>query len=295
MHIRCLITAGTGEWSRPVNKVIVAAAISLSAGLAVGAYLAGAPDSGPAAMPRVGGGDYFDQSAATEERIRALEAAVAEERNARQLLEEELQILFTEIEGLAGQRQEGPELLVAPGQDVRAAARQRAARVTAFNSPAGRAERLVEGGFSPDRADWIVRREDELQMAAMQAQFEARRSGEPINRFDPAFNPTGALRAEIGDAEYAQYLEANGRSTSVMVGSVIESSPGQRAGLQSGDEIVSYDGARVFNTWELNQQTIQGEPGQTVVVDIIRDGMPMQVVLPRGPIGVSTGRSRGRR
>lgn len=278
-----------------MNKVIIAAAISLTAGLAVGAYMIGAPQPEPAAKPRVTAGDYFDPSAATEERIRALEAAVAEERNARQLLEEELQALYADIEELAGQRQGGPELLVAPGQDARAVARQRTARAAAYNSPSGRAERLVEGGFSPDRADWIVRREDELEMAAMQAQFEARRSGEPINRFDPAFNPAGALRAEIGDAEYAQYLEANGRSTSVMVASVIESSPGQRAGLQAGDEIVSYNGTRVFNTWELNQQTIQGEPGQTVVVDIMRDGMPMQVVLPRGPIGVSTGRMRGRR
>lgn len=278
-----------------MNKVIIAAAISLSAGLAVGAFMIGAPQPEPAATPPVGGGDYFDQTAATEERIRALEAAVAEERNARQLLEEELQALYAEIEGLAGQRQGGPELLVAPGQDARAVSRQRTARAAAYNSLAGRAERLVEGGFAPDRADWIVRREDELQMAAMQAQFEARRSGEPFNRLDAAFNPAVALRDEMGDAEYAQYLEANGRPTSVTIASVIESSPGQRAGLQAGDEIVSYNGTRIFNSWELNQQTMQGEPGQTVVVDIMRDGMPMQVVLPRGPIGVSAGRMRGRR
>lgn len=278
-----------------MNKVIIAAAVSLSAGLAVGAYMIGAPPPEPAARPGVNAGDYFDPTAATDARIRALEAAVAEERNARQLLEEELQALYAEIEALAGQRQGDPELLVAPGQDARAVARQRTARAEAYNSLTDRAARLVEGGFSPERADWIVRREDELEMAAMQAQFEARRSGEPLNRFDPAVNPVLALRAEIGDAEYAQYLEANGRSTSVMVASVIESSPGQRAGLQAGDEIVSYNGTRVFNTWELNQQTMQGEPGQTVVVDIMRDGMPMQVVLPRGPIGVSTGRVRGRR
>jgi len=278
-----------------VNKVVIAAVISLSAGLAVGALMMGTPQSEPTVAPRVDGGGYFDQSAATDERIRALEAAVAEERNARQLLEEELQALYAEIEGLVDQREEDQELLVAPGQDARAVARQRSARAAAFNSPAGRAERLVEGGFAPERADWIIRREDELQMAAMQAQFEARRSGEPINRFDPAFNPAGALRAEIGDTEYAQYLEANGRSTSVMIGSIIESSPGQTAGLLAGDEIVSYDGTRVFNTWELNQQTMHGEPGQNVVVDIMRDGMPMQVVLPRGPIGVSTGRLRNRR
>jgi S1-C subfamily serine protease len=65
--------------------------------------------------------------------------------------------------------------------------------------------------------------------------------------------------------------------------------------LQPGDEIVRYDGTRVFNISDLNRQTMLGEPGESVVVDITRDGMPMQVVMPRGPIGVSTGRFPGRR
>ncbi len=278
-----------------MNKTAIAVVISLLAGFAVGAYIISAPNPEPLAESRVRPGDYFDQSAAIDERIRALEAAVAEERNARQLLEEELQVLYAEIEEVGRERQASRELTVAEGQDIREVRRQRASQVSAANSSERRISRLIEAGFSPDRADWIVRREAELQMAAMQAQFEARRSGEPINRFDPAFNSTAALRTELGDVEYGQYLEASGRSTSVMVGSVIESSPGQRAGLQAGDRIVSYDGTRVFNTWELNQQTIRGEPGQSVVVDIVRDGMPMQVVLPRGPIGVSTGRFRSDR
>jgi len=31
---------------------------------------------------------------------------------------------------------------------------------------------------------------------------------------------------------------------------------------------------------------MQGEPDGTVVVDIMRDGIAMQLVLPRGPLGV---------
>ena len=31
-----------------------------------------------------------------------------------------------------------------------------------------------------------------------------------------------------------------------------------------------------------------------VVVDVMRDGSPMQIVVPRGPIGVEIGRFRGR-
>ena len=278
-----------------MNRTVIAIAVSLVAGIAVGAFMIGTPQPTPVAASASDGGRHFDQSAELDERVRALEAAVAEERNARQLLEEELQILYAEIETLGAERAGGEEPLVAPGQPVPPEVRRRTARFSAPDSPDVRREQLVEAGLSPDRANWILRREAELQMAAMQALFEARRSGEPVNRFNPAFNSEAALREELGDSEYEMYLEANGRSTAVVIGNVIESSPGQRAGLQAGDQIVSYDGTRVFNTWELNQQTMQGEPGQTVVVDILRDGMPMQVVLPRGPIGVSTGRIRGRR
>lgn len=278
-----------------MNKIVIAVIISLVAGLAVGAYMISAPQPEPVAASNTDSGNYFDQSAAIDDRIRALEAAVAEERKARQLLEEELQIVYAEIEQIGSEQQSGNELLVAEGQDVREVMQQRTNRARRADSAEGRTMRLIEAGFSPDRAAWIVQRESELQMDAMQAQFEARRSGEPLNRLDPRFNTGAALRAEIGDSEYEQYLQANGRSTAVAVGFVIESSPAQRAGLQSGDQIVSYDGQRVFNTFELNQQTVQGEPGQNVVVDIVRDGMPMQVVLPRGPIGISTGRFRGGR
>ena len=115
------------------------------------------------------------------------------------------------------------------------------------------------------------------------------------DRSDARFNPDGSLRTEIGDTEYEQYLAATGRSTSVAIGSVIESSPGQRAGLLAGDEILRYDGTRIFSTRELVEHTMQGDPGQSIVVDIVRDGVPMQFVLPRGPIGVSTARGRWRR
>ncbi len=240
-------------------------------------------------------GDYRDRSAAIEDRIRALEQAVAEERNARQLLEEELLALYAEIDALgtggesAEERGEGR---IADSRQFRA----NAARVGSTRaSVEGRVEALVGAGLSQDRAEWLVNREAELQFEAMQARFEARRSGEPLDRFDPAFNPGAALRAEIGDLEYEQYLEAYNRPTSVAVGSVLESSPGHAAGLQPGDQILSYDGQRVFNTYELTEQTMQGDPGESVVVDILRDGAPMQVVLPRGPIGITTQFSRGRR
>lgn len=269
--------------------------VVLVAGFAVAAYKMNDRVSTPTA--EFNSGDYFDTSAATEDRIRALEIAVAQERDARQLLEEELRVLYAEIEDLGDARDaqdERDESTVAQAQENRAAFEARR-QTRPDRSPEGRRTALVKAGFAPDRAEWIIQREAQLQVQAMQARFDARRSGEPMNPFDIGLNPDLSLRAEIGDIEYEQYLTANGRPTSVQVGSVIESSPGQLAGLQTGDQITGYDGQRVFSTMELTQQTMQGEPGDSVVVDIVRDGASLQIVLPRGPIGVTTRRfSRGR-
>ena len=275
-----------------MKSISLVLGVVLLLGLASAAFLLSEPQ--PAVVEAVDPGDYFDQSAAIEDRIRALEQAVAEERDARQLLEEELQVLYAEIDALA----EPPQSDDAGNVEAEQAAQEVRNRFDTARADRSSTERRVDGlvssGLSRDRAEWIVKREDELQLEAMQARFEARRSGEPMDRFDPAFNPNAALRAELGDVEYEQYLEASGRPTSVSVGSVMEMSPGAVAGLQPGDRILSYDGQRVFNTYELNMQTMQGTPGETVVVDIMRDGAPMQVVMPRGPIGIYT-RGGGRR
>jgi S1-C subfamily serine protease len=64
------------------------------------------------------------------------------------------------------------------------------------------------------------------------------------------------------------------------------------AGLLPGDEITHYDGTRIFSTFDLTRQAMQGDEGENVVVNITRDGIPMQLVIPRGPLGINTGRQR---
>jgi len=238
----------------------------------------------------------FDSSAATEQRILALETAVSEERRARQLLEDELFILFAELEQLEANSQDrrntDEEIREARGNvDSESVARRQQFREERQSS--GRRDAMIEAGMASDRADYILRRESEMRYEQMQAIYQARNSGESLDPMYRNFNADSMLREEIGDAEYEMYLEANNRSTSVSVSSVMASSPGERAGLQAGDEIVGYDGQRVFGTSELIQHTMAGGTGN-VVVDVMRDGSPMQIVVPRGPIGVEIGRFRSR-
>jgi C-terminal processing protease CtpA/Prc len=278
------------------KQTVIAGAI-LVGGFALAALVLNesTPVSEPGAGPEVPA-VYFDATAATEERIRALEVAVGEERNARQLLEEELRFILEELDRMEDGDSEQVEEREAPNRrdqtsneaSVGMAEFQR--RRSDRNSPEGRTKILLDAGFSPDRAALIVQRESELQMQAMQARYDARQSGEGFDPNDIRLNPDSALRAEIGDSEYESYLQANGRSTAVTISSVMQTSPAQNAGLKPGDDIVAYGGERVFSTSDLNAQTMQGAPGESVLVDIERDGVPMQIVLPRGPIGITSGR-----
>ena len=276
----------------------VSGVIVLSLAAAVGAAALVLSNSGPdsSATDTAVTSSQFDSSAATEQRILALEMAVSEERQARQLLEDELFILFAELEQLAADREgrlsADEEAREARGNvDSESVTRRQQVREERVTT--GRRDAMIKAGMPPDRADYILRRESEMRFEQMQAVYQARNSSESLDPIYRNFNADAMLREEIGDAEYETYLEASNRSTSIGVSSVMASSPGERAGLQAGDEIVGYDGQRVFGTSELIQHTMAGGDGN-VVVDIMRDGSPMQVVVPRGPIGVETGRFRGR-
>ena len=237
----------------------------------------------------------FDAGLPVEERIAALERAVSDERFARQLLQEEVFYLTAELEQITATNSVEPPEQIEAEQAVdesRDSWSSRRADYRYRNSLEGRIERLIEAGFLPSQASMIARRESELQMQSLRTRYEAERSGDPVDYWRNRNASNATLRQELGDADFERYLVANNRSTSITVSSVIESSPAQSAGLQPGDEIVRYDGERVFSMTDLTRQTMDGTAGQNVIVDIMRNGNPMQIVLPRGPVGITGGGSR---
>jgi S1-C subfamily serine protease len=127
-------------------------------------------------------------------------------------------------------------------------------------------------------------------MEALQAQYDAQRGGRPVE----ASGGLQTLRTELGDADYERYLQAYGRPTAIPVRDVLASSPAERSGLKAGDEIVAYGGKRVFDVPELNALTLEGTPGESVVVEVRREGQNVQLVVPRGPLGITGGGFRGR-
>ena len=131
----------------------------------------------------------------------------------------------------------------------------------------------------------INRRAEELRVAAMQAQYEAQRTGQRVD----GTNIEQTLRKELGDAEYESYLKASGRPTDVRVMEVLATSAAERSGLKAGDEIVSYNGKRVFDSRELNTLSTQGAAGGSVTVEVKRNGQTVQLSVPVGPLGVNSG------
>lgn len=243
----------------------------------------------------LGEGPSTANTAALTSRVAELEARLAAQAQAREVLADQLAFMAEELAliqermapGSGGRRR-------AAEDEVAGGLRRGPGR---FTDSAERAEQrqeaLVAAGFGPDQAAQILRREGELRMDAMYRRYEAMRgtdqAEQPATRFGagPATNP---LREELGDADYDRYLYATGQPNRVRVAEVIETSPGAQAGLAAGDMIVSYGGARVFNFRELISLTSAGEPGEMVAVEVVRDGSPTQLYLPRGPIGMVGGR-----
>jgi len=269
----------------------------LVAGFAVASWLAPGTSTNAAddARPTAVQSAAATAAAVSTARVASLEDALADETERRALLEQRVDELAAEVDELrtsatAGRERAGGDARaaeLAPGESPRARVRREGA-VSAQEMQRRQVETLVAAGFPPDRAEWITRRTQELRMESLQAQYDAAREGRPP---DPStgFASDRNLRTELGDADYERYLTALNRPTNVNVMTVLASSPAERVGLKSGDQIVSYGGARVFDVRELNALTYEGTAGESVVVEVRRDGLPLQLVLPRGPLGITGG------
>lgn len=268
-----------------MTKILLAILTSLIAGYALGTWVT--DDS-------VGDDNILNSTAASEhlqsleERLLSVEQLIAEEREARLDLERKLRVLVDE-----GNGEESGAAAANDNSDDDAAERRPAPRrsrdfvAMMRNFEERRLTSLIDGGFTEDEARRVMQQESEAEFKAMQAAWEAQRNGETMDSFSAMGSSQSLLRTELGEAGYERYLAARGQPTSIQVTRVMGGSPGNDAGLQPGDQIVSYDGERVYNVADLRNLTLQGTPGEDVVIEIDRDGVRMQLNLPRGPVGIS--------
>ena len=288
-------------WVKLMLRTVLFVILGISAGFAFATFLGGGAESIPGFsagdLDARSEGDPADEIRPLTQRLSQLEAALTEEISKRESLQVQLAAVTEQMTSLQadddgretqGDRDQGTDSNIDRAQIQERFASRFGNRGN--NDPDRRLNQLIEAGFSPDQAQHLTERESELRLDALYAQYDAVREGEPFDPRTDRFDPQDQLRQELGDASYERYLEATGQSTSVGVRQVMEGSAGQVAGLQTGDELIAYGGQRVFDTGDLNELILDGTPGQTVVVDVLREGQQIQVYMPRGPIGITGGR-----
>lgn len=83
--------------------------------------------------------------------------------------------------------------------------------------------------------------------------------------------------------ELAKGLKLQGQK-GVLVSDVFKNSPAEKAGMESGDLIVSYDGKKVESVRTLQRLVAQTPPGKKVEVEVLRNGQRKKLVVTIEPM-----------
>jgi len=155
-----------------------------------------------------------------------------------------------------------------------------------------RIDTLVAAGIAVESAQALQAQQDQFQLARLELFDQAEREGwidseQFSDRLDQLNEQRPDLRNELGDEAYDRYLFEAGRSNRVVVGSIIPGSAAELAGLEPGDMVISYADQRVFSTGDLQSATREGVRGESVPMNLERQGQPLFVEIPRGPMGVT--------
>lgn len=249
-------------------------------------------------------GDGDRDAARLERRLDLLAAKLAVEADERRRLEQRLELFATELAALRGSGRETAHVVSSQPESVADAPSSPVALggaadpASAHEAVTAMERALVAAGIDATTATEIRRRRDELTLSEIYLRDLATREGWLDT---PAFTAEMAeierqrtsIRDEIGDEAYDRYLAALDQPNRVAVNEVLLASPAAVAGLQAGDVVLRYGETRIFSPGELISATRGGIAGETVQMEIIRQGQHLEIQVPRGPLGVSIAASRG--
>jgi hypothetical protein len=219
----------------------------------------------------------------------ALREALLNEIAMREQLGETVARLEKELKQLQSTLGDGtaPAARVAPEVESAAPPRE-SSRADSESADVVRARRV---GMDPATVTQIRQRFEQLEMDRLYLKDRAQREGwsgtvRYSNEVAKIEERRADIRGSLGESEYDAYLYANGDPNRVSIRELITGSPAGAAGLKPGDTVLRYDGKRVFTTRELQNATAAGRAGENVPVEVERDGQPMTLYVPRGPLGV---------
>ena len=159
-----------------------------------------------------------------------------------------------------------------------------------------REQRLTEAGFEEEELLQLKQVQNKFRMERLELLDRASREGWLNSAEFTSANRNLArqnrVRQTLGDERYDLYLYTGEENNRVQIGEVIDGSAAQQAGILPGDVIRSYADSRVFQLFELRQLTTSGQRDELVNLSILREGEELQLVLPRGPLGVTVSGTR---
>jgi membrane-associated protease RseP (regulator of RpoE activity) len=237
-----------------------------------------------------------------DRRLELLAAKLEAEASGRHRLDERLQALATELAALRGSGHETLPVVAAEPESVAAApvtpTAPTAAPASTHVAITSMQHALVAAGIDPTTATEIRRRRDGLSLSEIYLRDQATREGwletpDFAAKMAEIDRQRTSIREEIGDEAYDRYLAALDHPNRVAVNEVMLESPAAAAGIQAGDVVLRYGETRIFTPSELVTATRSGTAGETVRMEIIRQGRRFEIEVPRGPLGVSIAASRG--
>jgi hypothetical protein len=149
---------------------------------------------------------------------------------------------------------------------------------------------LIDSGMGSSQASELKGHFEQLEMERLYLRDRSIRESWSREKYREAVrsldSKEGELENQLGESMYDSYLYASGRPNRVSVTSVFPSAQAGIAGIVSGDHIIRYDNQRIYNGFDLREATTGGNAGDTVALEVERDGKTIQFYLARGPLGI---------
>ena len=273
-----------------MKSPLLIAILALLCGIAVGAYWVREP-----ALPAAA--DVADRPAPTSraqpanagsspgsDEIAELRSRLNQEIEARQRLQARLDQLSERVAGLsfeASFSETPPAVAESEPSDRRAVD----ANQDWFDEQA-----LLANGIDSSLARELREFYEQIEMQRLQLRDQSVREGWERSRLRDELRQLGEseqeLRQRLGEPAYDAYLYASGRPNRVAVTSVLASAQAGQAGIQPGDLIRRYDNEPIYNWRDLRDATTGGNIGESIALEVERDGDVIEYYLSRGPLGI---------
>ncbi len=153
-------------------------------------------------------------------------------------------------------------------------------------------EILLQAGLTQVEIDELYQRFETIELERLYVRDAATREGwigkprfkRRMRELDKRYR---ALGDEYGEDAYDWILYAAGSKNRILVTRVMQGSAAEDVGLEAGDIVLRYDDQRIFDGRALQRATTSGEAGETVALDVLRNGELIRVYPPFGPLGIT--------